>query len=352
MADGSTPVTPIALPSQAEPIIDRYRRWTPSWWKWIKPLLETTNDNTKKLAAQAVNITEINSAITLEQTVRADEDAALAQDISTLTANYQSADGLLEASFTSQIQTEQTARASADGALTTRIDNIEADYQAADFTLQTNISDEATARASADGGLSDRLTTVETNYQTADSNLSAAITAEQSARVAADGVNASNISTVSTQVNDLSATVTEQGTSLNGVQAKWGVSINNNGRVTGVELNSGLNNLTTFGILADKFIIVHPTNDNASIQAFIAGLVNGVATVGINGNLIVDNTISGDKIQANTLSELTPDAGILLNGILKNAAGTCIFDIANMKWYRPDGTAQVDLLNRVIDFTF
>jgi hypothetical protein len=200
--------------------------------------------------------------------------------------------------------------------------------------------------------LSDRISTVEANYQSGDSALSAAITAEQSARVAADGVNASNISTVQTSVNDLSATVTENTTSLNGVQAKWGVSINNNGRVTGLELNSGLNNLTTFAILADKFVIVHPTNNGQSIQAFIAGLVNGVSTVGINGNLIVDDTITASKIVANSLSELTANAGIIVNGILKNAAGTCVFDIANMRWYRPDGKAEINLVNPSIDFIF
>ncbi len=350
MADGSIPQ--IALPSQAEPIIDRYRRWTPNWWKWIKPLLETTNDNTKKLAAQAVNLTDINSAISLEQEVRADQDEALAHQIETIEANYQSADGLLEAFFTAQIEIEQTTRASADGALTTRLDNMEADYQAADFTLQSNITTEAQARASADGGLSNRITTVETNYTAGDSTLSAAIMSEQNARIAADGANASNISTVSTTVNGLSATVTEHSTSISGVQSKWGVSINNNGRVTGLELNSGLNNLATFAILADKFIIVHPTIDGKSVQAFIAGLVNGVATVGINGNLIVDGTISGDKIQANTLSELTPNAGIIVNGLLKNAVDSCRFDIAAMRWYRTDGTFDINMSAKTIDIIF
>jgi len=337
MADGSTPVPQIALPSQSEPIIDRYRRWTPNWWKWIKPLLEVTNDNSKKLAAQATNIDTINAAIEQEQTVRADEDAALASQIDTISANYQSADDLLEASFTSQIQSEQTARASADGALTTRIDNIESDYQAADFTLQSNISSEATARASADGGLSDRIDTVETNYQTADSTLNAAITSEASARVAGDGVNATNISTVTSQVNDLTTTVTEQTISINGVQAKWGVNVNNNGRVTGLELNSGLDNLTTFAILADHFVIVHPTANGTTIQAFIAGLVNGIASVGINGNLIVDDTITADKIVATTLSAITANLGTVTAGLIQNPAGTLKFDLPNMRLYRTDG---------------
>lgn len=348
MADGSIPQ--VVLPSQSEPVIDRYRRWAPSWWAFIRPLLLRTNDNTVKLAAQASNIDTINAAITLEQSVRADADGALADQITTLTSAYQDADTALNASFTASISSEASTRASADGALSTRIDSVEADYQGADFTLQSNIDNEASTRASADGALSTQINTVETNYQTADTTLAASISSEQTARVAADGVNASDIATVSTTVAGHTTDITTNTTSIGGLQGKWGVTINADKRVTGIELNSGADNTSTFAVMADKFIIVLPTDDTETIQAFIAGLVNGVATVGINGDLVVDQTITADKITTMTLSAIVADLGTITAGLIKDTANTYNIDIPNGIFKSTDNKAVLDLKNKTLVF--
>jgi len=112
-----------------------------------------------------------------------------------------------------------------------------------------------------------------------------------------------------------------------------------------VELNSGgipyvsgfglaadvVNGVATsaFGIRADQFFIVSPSNTADDIVPFSVGLVNGAATVGINGQLIVDGTIRASSIVADsigareinvtTLSALAVDAGVITAGMFRTA---------------------------------
>lgn len=229
------------LPDQRVPIIDRYRRWTPTWWKWIKPLLESVDENSANIVTVTTTANNAAAAITTEQTVRADADAALASQITTVQAAYQAADATISAAVT----TEATARASADGTL--------ASY----YTIYTNA----------------------------------------------------------------------------------------NGRVTGaVQLSSvtaagsASPSLSTFAVLADKFIIVHPSSNGTTMQAFVVGSVNGVSTVGINGNLLVDGTIVANaiaagavtaaKLNVGTLSAITANLGTVTAGRIQNASGTSYWDLS------------------------
>ena len=189
-----------ALPSISEPVIDRFRRWSPVWYRWLKPLLETTRETVVRL--EAVN-----------------------------------------------------------------------------------------------------------------GDLSAAVITEASARASADTAIASSITTVSTTVGGLSTTVTSHTSSLNGLNAQWGISIDVNGKVIGLTRLDGGATGSTFTVLADKFIVRHPTT-TTDIQAFIIGLVNGTSTVGINGNLMVDGSITADALNFNTLTEAAPDAGIIVDDTL------------------------------------
>lgn len=266
------------LPDQRVPIIDRYRRWTPIWWKWIKPLLESVDQNSASIVTVTATANNAAAAITTEQTVRADADAALASQITTIQAAYQAADATLSAAVT----TEAVARASADSALASQITTVQAAYQAADATLTAAVSTEASARASADGTLA--------SYYT--------------------------------------------------------IYTNANGRVTGaVQLSSttaagsASPSLSTFAVLADKFVIVHPSSNGTTIQAFVVGSVNGSSTVGINGNLIVDGTIVANAIAAGaitaaklsvaTLSAITANMGTVTAGRIQNAAGTSYWDLSS-----------------------
>lgn len=247
------------LPSIAEPVIDRFRRWTPTWYRWIEPLLKQTRETADRVEAVAENAT---AEIAAEAVVRASADSALGSQITTLTATVNSN----ASTATAQIQNEATVRASADSALS------------------------------------------------------------------------SQLSTVSTTVGANTSSINSLANSVNGVEAQWGVSVNVNNRITGaIRLDADLTT-STFAILANRFEVVHPTNNGLTQTVFVVGNINGVPTVGINGNVIVDgsvlarhiaaNSITANEIQANaiTSSKINADA-VTANKI---AAGSITADKINV----------------------
>ena len=82
-------------------------------------------------------------------------------------------------------------------------------------------------------------------------------------------------------VKSSATAVFEVQTTVDQINGQWGVSINANNRVIGAVKLDASTLTSTFGILADKFIVVHPSNNATEIQAFIVGLVNGISTVEI-----------------------------------------------------------------------
>ena len=90
---------------------------------------------------------------------------------------------------------------------------------------------------------------------------------------------------------------------IDGVQGKYSVKIDDNGHVTGYGLISEANDgdpVSTFIVSVDKFLVAFP--GSTPVIPFIIGQVDGVSTVGINGQLVVDGTISGRKITTGRIS--------------------------------------------------
>jgi Domain of unknown function (DUF1983) len=135
------------------------------------------------------------------------------------------------------------------------------------------------------------------------------------------------VNELSTTVGDNTTTITELQESVDGIHALWGVEINTNGRVVGAVKLDGTNHKSTFAVLADKFEIVHPTADGNVIQAFVAGLVNGVPTVGINGNLVVDDTIKANALDVNALSAISANIGTCTAGVLQSSDGKFVINL-------------------------
>lgn len=113
------------------------------------------------------------------------------------------------------------------------------------------------------------------------------------------------------------------------INGKWSLDISENGRVRGAITLDGTSAQTVFGVLADKFVIVHPTDNNNTVTAFVVGLVNGVPTVGINGNLIVDDTIQARHLAVTTLSAVSANMGTLTAGKIQSPDGKFIIDATN-----------------------
>jgi hypothetical protein len=127
-------------------------------------------------------------------------------------------------------------------------------------------------------------------------------------------------------LNGVATTVTNHTASINGLSAQWGVSIDVNGKVIGlVRLDGGATG-STFTVLADKFIIRRPSSTD-EIQAFVVGLVNGVSTVGINGNLVVDDTILARHLSVTSLDAITANFGdAVFEGVAKGTDEKLIID--------------------------
>ncbi len=86
----------------------------------------------------------------------------------------------------------------------------------------------------------------------------------------------------------------------------------------------GLNPATgsDFVIVADRFAIVNPNyaifgGDDVPKVPFVVGTVGGVSTVGITGQLLVDGSVTADKITANSISAISANAGTLNGGTFK-----------------------------------
>jgi len=181
---------------------------------------------------------------------------------------------------------------------------------------------------------------------------------------------ATRLSVVETTAGGNTTSISELTTSVSGISANWTIALNANDRVTGMVTLNGSENTSTFAVLADKFLIVHPAADGTTIQAFTTGLVNGVSTIGLTGAVIIDGTllarhigageittaklaagaVTADKITVSSLSSLNADLGTVTAGLIRNAADTVRFDLPNMRLYRVDGKAQIDLANQIFEF--
>lgn len=182
----------------------------------------------------------------------------------------------------------------------------------------------------------------------------AAIVAETTARVNGDNANASAITTVSTAVGGLTSQVTTIQESVDGIEAYYGILIQAGNRTGFFKLDGTAAEINAiFGV--DKFIIMHPTSTGITAAPFVVGLVNGVSTVAINGQLVVDGTIlarhiaaasiTAEKINVATLSAIVANLGTINAGLVQDAAGTYFFDFTNGKFGRTDGKILYDLAN-------
>ena len=135
------------------------------------------------------------------------------------------------------------------------------------------------------------------------------------------------VTTLSTTVGGNTASIEQIIESTDGFGLRWSIDMNVNNRVVGMVRLDGDASQSTFSVLATKFEIVHPTNNAQTIQAFVAGMVNGIATVGINGNLVVDGSIEAEKLNVSSISAIAADLGTVTAGRLQNAAGTSFWDL-------------------------
>jgi hypothetical protein len=145
---------------------------------------------------------------------------------------------------------------------------------------------------------------------------------EQTARSNADGALSTSISTVSTNVGNLTSTVSTLSSSVDGVRARYGVSLDVNGYVTGfIQNNNGTSG--SFDILADRFRVTVPGQTPRTVFDVTAQGISLNSNVIINGNLVVTGTINSAQIAANAVTSGSSgytDAGINLTASWQEVA--------------------------------
>ncbi|RKL80527.1 DUF1983 domain-containing protein [Moraxella catarrhalis] len=115
---------------------------------------------------------------------------------------------------------------------------------------------------------------------------------------------AERINTVQTTLNGQTASIQQHAQTLNGLSAQWTLKVQSGGVVSGIGLASN-NGVSDFAVIADKFYVASPQGDKKPMFTVTTRptTLNGTtvpAVVSLNGDLIGNGTISGDKIRANT----------------------------------------------------
>lgn len=249
------------------------------------------------------------SRITNEETARTTGDATLAASVSTLTSTV---NGNFT-NLTSSINNEAATRASADSTLAARSTTFES--QMADTIpsgLRARIITEESTRASVVSALSTRSSTLEAQMaNTASSGLQARIANEETARVSGDSALATSVSSLSTTVSGHTATLSDYGSSIGGLQLRRGVRLDVDGAMIGWELfnNSGFGGMD---IRVNTLTIRPPTGAGSVAPfAFDPGLgiftlpnIRVTSSINVNDRFIVaaDGTTT---IQSATSGERT-----------------------------------------------
>lgn len=203
----------------------------------------------------------------------ADDKQALVREIKKLTAEFNNADA--------QIIEELLVMASENEALARKITKLRAElgdnFAGITQTLTTQVTEL--------GALAQLVTELEVSFNSQIATVTeyAEVTAGQvtGLTTVVDGLEG-DVSTIAGEVNTLEIQVSD-------VRARWGVEVDAGGRVAGIQLNSSNTGSSNFIVLADNFKVYR--SGYTSDPIFATGTVNGVATVGIKGNLVVDGSI-------------------------------------------------------------
>lgn len=120
---------------------------------------------------------------------------------------------------------------------------------------------------------------------------------------------ASYQTTVSAQFATTNANVTTNASAVATLNdyaaAQYVVTLNVNGYATGFNLVNGGGGISSFVVVADKFQVQKPGyNGDAPVPIFTVGTIDGVASIGISGTLVLDGTFYGSRVVAGSINTL------------------------------------------------
>jgi len=268
------------------------------------------------------------------------QTAALNKRLSEAEADIESARASTEDRLQAQITNQGQA-------LNTRITEVETTAEEARAQTQEALITQFTA---ADGvihtALSNRITLVETSAQSAiasntdmllthiddsvgvvQQQVNTKVTANQAQAIAKTQVEAFKGNDFAAIQQSFQVLAGEHDNMKGQWEATYSVKINAgklNGQpvIAGIALSANPSTGSDFIVMADRMAIVSPNygagGTNAQLKyPFVVGTVGGLSTVGITGQLLVDGSITADKITTNSLSAITANAGTINGGTFK-----------------------------------
>ena len=209
--------------------------------------------------------------------------------------------------LTASVETLGVSTASQLEVLAAQVAGNRADFDANVTATATALGAEVTARQ-----------TLAAKQQTDHNAATALVTSEQSARITGDQAQATALLSLQVSMGNTIASISQRlAVVVDGagnVVAAYTLALNANGRVVGMRLDNN-GTIGNFVVQADKFAFVLPGN-NTEKPLFVAGLVNGVNTFGINGQLMVDGTIYARALNVDKLASIVANLGSITAGNL------------------------------------
>lgn len=230
------------------------------------------------------------------------------QHVSVVTEDITAAQSVNDA-VSAQIANEAGVRASADSALTTQYNALNSRMGAA----EAGITNEANTRATADtanansiNAVTARLNNSASTGQTVEARVAGAYTAvanESSARSSAINQVTTNFNG---QISGVQTNISTINNTINGIQNKWSVTLDANGKMAGIALINGSNSQAEFGVRADRFVFYNASGQGTA-PFYISGnqtYINNaiIPNASIGGAKIADLTVGGEKVTANAIT--------------------------------------------------
>lgn len=311
ISEGILPATTYEV--RARYLVDRPTDWTIWWGVTTGNILLSKKDFDFDALLEA-----LGPSVVIPQIMKPAKDTIIQsiRDAVFLERSNRAHD-LTQSNIKASVTQEIVERIVGGEALAQRIDTVEATMITTgevDIIVNAAVSTEATARANADSALAGRLDTVEATYITdGDMNtaITAAVSAEALVRSNADSALAGQITTVTARLDGaggpgvtIEQAFTATASSIDGLEGQYTLRINNNGRISGFGLASGVGG-SEFAILADRFVVTDPNNNSTTAYPFQV----------VDGNVYIRKAfiqqITSDQIEVNELSLITPALGNL-----------------------------------------
>ena len=261
-----------------------------------------------------------------------EDTVSLQTDVTTLQSDFTTLDG------------EVTANATAVSGLETRVTSAEGNISS-NATAITSLQTDLTSAESDIAANSSAVTTLTSSVSTLDGEVSAL---------------SSNVTSLTTTVGTNTANITTNASSINGIEGKYAVKINNNGHVSGFGLISTANNATptsTFTVTADAFKIVDTSGAATPTSPFevytTSRIVDGVTVpAGVymeNANITAANikTLDVDVINLDCVTLDTSGGQMIVKPLGINTAQLADDSVSTVE--RQEASSQTQTANNVFN---